>query len=365
MAEKFGDVRDAIRDRAQRAGIKCGVIEDVAAYRGISLQIHLPNGADDHAVTVTPSRAELLVESSFEHWIVLGDYLAIYDKGSNLIDAEIIHLSGVNPAVSGWSLMDLPGVSWGPPWQPGLFDEYYSQDEIIEAALTEPYSRQELLKERPWTLSLRSVDGELTAEMSSCSSGLLSIDATDRSKQWQTLGIKLLNQECRNHDEALKLLERTSSALFFEMDLRYNMQLRLARRRFSALRTRPRTVKESGEDAWKPPQMPRVRYQQDAVSLYLHGRSSGVPLYQFPAYYQAIEYHFPLFVERDLLKRMRNKIRDPSFNSENNSHLQQLLRLTGGGTRKSLNEREQLRITLAECVDEAELVIFLKSDDAR
>jgi hypothetical protein len=371
MAEKFGDVRDAIRDRASRVRMQCDVMEQVAAHCGVALQIHFPNGTIDHVVPITPPKAELLVKSNFEQWIVLGDYLAIYDKDRNLIEAEITHLSGVNPVASGWSLMDLPGVSWGPPCQPRIFElfDVYSQDEVIKhikAELAEPSSRLDLLEDRLWTLPLRSVDGELAAEMSSCSAELLSIDTHDRSDQCQTLGIKLLNQECRNHDEALELLERTSSALFFEMDLRYNIQLMLARRRSSALQAWPHTLKTSDKDAQKAPQMPRVRYQRDAVSLYLHGRSSrDLPLSQFLAYYQAIEYHFPFFVERDLLKRIRNELRDPRFNPENESHLQRLLRLTGSGARKPISEQEQLRITLAECVDETGLAAFLKGDDAR
>jgi hypothetical protein len=62
---------------------------------------------------------------------------------------------------------------------------------------------------------------------------------------------------------------------------------------------------------------------------------------------------------------MRNELRNPKFNPEEESHLQRLLRLTGSGARKPINEQEQLRITLAECVDETGLVTFLKSDDAR
>jgi hypothetical protein len=272
MAEKFGDVRDTIRDRASRAGMKCDVIGKKATRCGVTLQIHFPNGTVDHIVPITPSKAELLVKSSFEHWIVLGDYLAIYDKDRNLIEAEITHSSGVNPVASDRSLIDLPGVSWGSPSQPGFFDESYSQDEIIEhikLALANPHSRQYLLNDRSWTLPLRSVDGELTAEMSSCSAELLSIDTPDRSDQWETLGIKLLNQECRNHDEALELLERTSLALFFEMDLCYNIQLMLARCSSSALQARPHTLKTSDKDARKTPQIPRVRYRRDAVSLRL------------------------------------------------------------------------------------------------
>jgi hypothetical protein len=364
MAEQFGDLRDAIIDRARRSGMKV----QVTTHCGIALQIYLPNGAVDHVVLVTPSKAELLVKSSFEHWTVLGDYLAIYDKSHNMIEAEIIHLSGLSPVVYDLSLMDLPGVSWGPPWQPNLFDEDYSQDEVVETiktALANPHFREATLINRPWTLPLRSVDGGLTAEISSCSAELLSIDTPDRSEQWQTLGIKLLNQECRNHDEALDRLQCISSALFFEMDLCYNMQLTLARRR--ALQAQSHTLKTSDEDTRRPPQMPRVRYRHDAVSLYLHGRSShSLPLSQFLAYYQAIEYHFPFFVEQDLLKRMKAKLRDPRFDSEKESHLQELLHLTGSGARRALKEeREQLKTTLAACVDETRLVDFLKGDDAR
>jgi hypothetical protein len=186
---------------------------------------------------------------------------------------------------------------------------------------------------------------------------------------WRTLGIKILNREYQGHDEALEFLERTSSALFFEMDLRYDMQLGLVERQLVvARRSRPRGAREEHEpEMWKAPQMSRVRYQHDAVSLYLHGRSSvRLPLSQFLAYYQAIEYHFPMFVERDLLRRLRNKLRDPGFSPEDNTHLHQLIRLMGsarGG--RYPDEREQLTIALSECVSEAELIDFLKVNELR
>jgi hypothetical protein len=305
-----------------------------------------------------------LAECDFERWIILGDYLAIYDESRKLIEANIMHLRG-NLRI-GKSLMDLPGVSWGPPRDPGLFDEWPTYFDF-DAALADPASKEALLSDRPWSLPLREADEKPIAEFSSCSPELLALDLPPHiSDHWRTLGIKIFNQEHQSHDEAFKFMEQMSSALFFEMDLRYGMQFGLVQRRLVGDHFRPHSTNWP-ESIWKAPKLPRVRYQHDAVSLYLHGRSSArLPLSQFLAHYQAIEYHFPMFVRRDLLMRLRNKLRDPGFSPESNEHLHQLIRLMGHmGSGRHPDEWEQLATTLSECVDEVELMDFLKEDELR
>lgn len=360
---KFGDARDEIAERARRAGMKVESI-GLTAPRGPVLHIYFPNGAILYPIEVLLPRARILAKCGFEHWIVLGDYLAIYDKKRKLIEANIEHLEG-DPQTEK-SLIDLPGISWGSRRYPGLFDDSDCPTDF-EEALAASASREGLVEGRPWSLPLRKADETSFVKFFDCPDGLLALDFPEPvdDRYWK-IGVEI-NQDCQGHDEALKLLEQISSTLFFELDLRYDIRLGLVRRRLARPRVSSRVAIGSGYEMRKAPQMPRVRYRHDAVSLYLHGRSSTrLPLSQFLAYYQAIEYHFPMFVERDLFMRVRNKLRDPGFSPENNVHVEQLIRLMGkmrGG--RYLDEWEQLAIVLSECVSEEDLIDFLKDDELR
>ena len=249
----FGDARDEIAERARRAKMKIEVTE-ATIEREATLSIEFPNGPTVYAMAINRSRANTLLEYNFEQWVILGDYLVIYDETRKLIEANIVHLVG--SVRFGKSLMDLPGVSWGSRREPGLFDDL-ERTEDFDDALAEPASKEALLKDRPWKLPLRGADETPVAEFSSCSPGLLALDASARiDNHWRTLGITITTQEHQSHDEASKLMEQTCSALFFEMDLRYGMQLGIAQRRLIARQSRPHYPKEAEAPIWKAPQVP-------------------------------------------------------------------------------------------------------------
>jgi hypothetical protein len=91
-----------------------------------------------------------------------------------------------------------------------------------------------------------------------------------------------------------------------------------------------------------------------------------MPLLQYLAYYQTIEYYFPTYSQADARRRLRNILKDPSFRPDRDADLGRLLAVTGaGGPHSFTDERSQLRATLYECLDPSQLRDFICETDEK
>jgi hypothetical protein len=80
-----------------------------------------------------------------------------------------------------------------------------------------------------------------------------------------------------------------------------------------------------------------------------------MPLLQYLALYQAIEYFFPTFHQRDLIMRVRNQLRDPRIDPTSEEMAKRILGLTQMSDDSASAERVQLRTTLAASIEDSEL----------
>ena len=166
------------------------------------------------------------------------------------------------------------------------------------------------------------------------------------------------------HDKALNLLEDISNSLFMQIDLRFDSPLSLVRNRppmRRAARLRGRLDQDNQLS------YPRHSYERTPSSLYWYARSAtSMPLLQFLAFYQCIEFFFPQFSRQETIARIKNVLKDPAFNWTNDTDINTILNVTLEGRRGSLlDERKQLRATLEHCVDGAALHDFLNQTDER
>jgi hypothetical protein len=166
------------------------------------------------------------------------------------------------------------------------------------------------------------------------------------------------------HDKALNLLEDLSNSLFMQIDLRFDSPLSLVRGR-SPLRRAARSRGRLDQD--NQLMYPRHSYEKTPSSLYWYARSAtSMPLLQFLAFYQCIEFFFPQFSRQDTIVKIKNILKDPAFNGANDSDINTILNVTLEGRRGSLlDERKQLRATLEHCVEGAALHDFLNQTDER
>ena len=257
----------------------------------------------------------------------------------------------------GRSVLQLPGIRIRHR-SPTLFDDF---DQAEEASFNVAPARMPKWTD-DWSLKL---EGEFRGS----SIGVEFCSASDRFYAFGDAGPKFRPPTIRitgiaetRHDEAVLLLERISDAVLFECDIKYGILTSIARsRQFTGpTRRRRRPITPA------PPRIPRNQYQSKPLSLYRYGRiAAGMPLLQFLAFYQVLEYHFSSYSRRDALNRIRNEIRDPAFEPENDSHLSRILSLASLSGRGYGSERDQLKATIKACVTPEQLRDFFADQEDR
>ena len=91
-----------------------------------------------------------------------------------------------------------------------------------------------------------------------------------------------------------------------------------------------------------------------------------MPLLQFLAFYQVIEFYFPTYYQAEANRKIRAILKDPTFRSDRDADLGRILgaiqlnRSGGFG-----DERSHLKATLVECVDADGLRQFLEENEER
>ncbi len=165
------------------------------------------------------------------------------------------------------------------------------------------------------------------------------------------------------HDQTVNYLVKISNAIFFEIELLYRQSFILAR-----VRTSPRPL--LGNIRRNEPttiQFPRGEYHDAPMSLYWYAKSaSGMSLLQFLAFYQVVEYYFPIYSEIEAQRRVQNILKSPTFSPFNTADISNLLAAIKSGTGRGYGtERTQLSATVQECLDPQALWTFLTDNEYR
>jgi hypothetical protein len=178
------------------------------------------------------------------------------------------------------------------------------------------------------------------------------------------LTLKLGGCAVAQHDKALSLLQKVAGPIFFQIDMLTEVPITVERERRRHIGTRKVRKKVDLSAAL---QYPKTEFDDAPLSLYWYGRSaSGMPLLQFLAFYQVLEFYFPIYSQSEAQRKLKTILKDPTFRGDRDSDVAKLLsaiqvsRSGGYG-----DERSQLRATLLECVDSASLREFLESEADR
>jgi hypothetical protein len=211
-------------------------------------------------------------------------------------------------------------------------------------------------------------------EISSPATGLPSVEISPASTDFTVLTrtrtingqltLKLAGCNIKNHDGAVELLRKTADALFFQIDLLKGVPVYLERER----QRRPRRL--AGRDSTELAsilQYPRNEYDKTPMSLYWYARSAtAMPLLQFLAFYQVVEFYFPVYAEAEAQRKLKGLLKDPTFRADREADVGRLLTAIKIGRSGSFgSEKQQLKATIDECVDPDELRQFLTGDEDR
>src|SRR5207244_1903284 len=117
----------------------------------------------------------------------------------------------------------------------------------------------------------------------------------------------------------------------------------------------------------KPLQFPECQYDRQPISLYWYGRGAdGLPLLRFLAFYQSLEFYFPMFSQYEAVKQARALLKDPRFSIHDDKDITLLLSAIQTGRAGSFgDERSQLKATIMACLNAEALRLFLTADESR
>ena len=307
-----------LAERCRQAGIKYEELD--AAEWGAAARVHIPSGRDTHAIPLfglDSIRALLLIP--FEKFVLLGPYAAVCSYEDGTIEAGVGGRALGSPTVA---LQRLRG------------------QRIDHQAEPEPLT----------------LDGGTGGRISlGPSTNVLEALGGPRVSA-RRLSLRITGFRVRTHDQALEILERLANSLFFQIDTTRNVAFSLTRRRpVRPFLKNPRSIPADLE-------FPRSEYDRDPISLYWYARSAvGMPLLQYLAFYQTVEYYFPTYSEAEARRKVRNVLKNPSFRADRDIDLARILLAARASARGYGDERAQLRATLNECLEPGDLREFLNA----
>ncbi len=89
-----------------------------------------------------------------------------------------------------------------------------------------------------------------------------------------------------------------------------------------------------------------------------------MPLLQFLAFYQAIEFYFPVYSRGEAIKQLRTLLKNPGFSVQDDHDIGRLLSAVQTGRSGGFGkELDQLRATILHCVGAGDLREYLASDE--
>jgi hypothetical protein len=159
-------------------------------------------------------------------------------------------------------------------------------------------------------------------------------------------------------DQLEAQIEKLSSSFFFDLDANFDMAQTLVRRKKFVVVPKPETSTSSFP-------FPTNFYMPEPMALYLYGRTSpGLPLVEFLAYYQCLEFFFPIYANKEAVTRLRSQIANPRFRLfEDDSLIRAIASITHLTSHRS-TERELLRLVLRVACTEESIRTFIESNSA-
>jgi hypothetical protein len=288
------------------------------------LRLAFQAGRDKRYVTVRNAEgARALLATQFENYRFVDGYEAIYSLTTGDVEALVGRVAAI-----------LPG---GVGFMRRLFGPKTAQNS------------------EPWTspVVLSSSSGEVQIELG-LQSGLSRV-MLDRAFVSLPLdrffSIKVKGAGSKTHDEAKRVLENYADSVFFQIDAKLGVPIQLTRERRSREQFRRRRV--LGETLHAVT-FPHTAYDSEPMRLYWYGRgAAGMPLLQFLAFYQVIEFYFPRYSQEAVRARLRALVKDPAFNPHSEADIGRLVDAMGAKGARTIggDERAQLLTTLRRCVD--------------
>lgn len=291
---------------------------------------------------------EIILDSKIEHFKFIKDYEAIWSPVEKVIECEII------PLVRVFSMMDTLKRKLE-----RLFSETEVNGEGEDEMKKDEFKRYEFEDSKS---GIKLSIGPASVEHAILFSSRDRMRRFDFSRRRSTIRIE--NIDITKHEEALKALEKIGESLLFKLDVSIDLGYELARDR----EIRRAFYRKAKIDYSSDLSFPVYEYDKESMSLYWYAKSAfDLPLLQFLAYYQILEFYFPIFSLNDAHQKIKNILKDPRFNPNKDADVTKILSaIQINKTQKGFGtEIEQLKATLKSCIDNGELKLFIEDVDDR
>ena len=279
------------------------------------------------------------LQSDFEHYKFIQDYEAIWSPKFKVIECELQSVSRTG-APRHYFIRRLAQA---------LGEEIESDEENIRLDLTD--------SENLYNVSV----GTASVEYAILSYSKDTMYSFEFAKRRSTLRIE--NIEITTHDQAKKILEKVGNSILFKLDITNNTGYKLAEDR--EIRRSYFRRKKQVQEIDKT--FPAYEYDDEPMSLYWYSKSAfDMPLLQFLALYQILEFYFPIFSQKDAHYQIKNIIKDPRFNPNKDSDITRILNIISQNkTPIGIgSEIEQLKSTIQNCVTNEEIRDLIDSDES-
>lgn len=330
--EELVEVRRQLTNRCKAAGIS--IEEIIAPDEDVAYKVAMKCGRNNRWVYFShDARIAKFLSIPFENYSFLGDFEAICSYKDGTIEAGI-RLAG-NGLVTGSF----------------LYRRLFGLD-----------PRSDVFDPKSAKITLTPAQDGLPSIEIGPSTAVFNVLAASPS-QWR-LTIKLTDCRVATHDAAIALLNKTAGSVLFQLDMLTDVSLVLERDR--RRRLGGRSLKKKTNVATDL-QYPKTEFNSAPLSLYWYGRSAtGMPLLQFLAFYQVIEFYFPIYSQSEAQRKLRGILKDPTFRGDRDTDIARLLSAIHVSRSGAFgDERSQLRATLLECIDPSALREYFEGDDDR
>lgn len=290
------------------------------------VKLSLKNSDSETELTFyTDKEIDDLLNTEFEHCEFLGEFNAILNKKNNTIEAAL------NKPESGQLFKDLTSNQSGSKWN----------------------GKKIVLR--------RSINNKtITITLSLVSSLLILLcKSTNSSFRTDFLSLKISGLDISNNNEALEALKNISNSIFFQIELITGDIIKITKN----FRRKRQTKRDISNGKLKL-QFPEFSYEHKPFLLYSHGcNPQSLPINKFLAFYQVIEYYFPIFSKLDARSKVANILRDPMFQKYNTSDHLKLIGVIESSIKAGSSEKESIKLVIRECVDNNNLISFIKNND--
>jgi len=190
-----------------------------------------------------------------------------------------------------------------------------------------------------------------------------------RGRHSRRITLKIQNTKATTHDLNKELLEKIANSIFFQIDLAFEIPINLQAQREGWIERRNKRIrKQMFVDKTATISEPKYEYDTEPISLYWYAKESmNMPIFQYLAFYQTIEFYYPIYSSYEAKQKIQSLIKDPRFNANRDADITKIIstiKVSSGG--KSFgNERDQINSTIKACTDNTELLNFFKADENR